>query len=207
MASEEVTTYTPSKARIEAFSDGVIAIVVTLLVFNLKLPEGASLSSASSTLDALIKIAPTFGSFAVSFFVVAIFWVNHHQFFHNLKRSDRALLWHNNHFLFWLTFIPFPTQFLGENPTNAVAAALYGLALFLAAGAITMGYRHALKADLFFEEIPRDFLQEEGRRAIIGPFVYLAASLAAFISLYISLALYVLVPLLYFLPRKHKRVI
>src|SRR2546425_782379 len=98
-----------STQRIEAFSDGVFAIIVTLLVLDLKVPDLPQQITNQETLQALFNLAPQFISFVLSFFILCIFWVNHHQFFHTIKTADRKLLWLNNLLLFWLCFIPFPT--------------------------------------------------------------------------------------------------
>src|SRR5436853_308860 len=105
--------------RLEAFSDGVIAIIVTIMVLELKLPP-------DGTPQALARIAPTVLSYMLSFVVVAIMWVNHHQLIHAARRADGRLLWSNNFLLFCMSLIPFATAYLGQHYTDALPAALYG---------------------------------------------------------------------------------
>src|SRR5215468_3522695 len=96
------------KTRLEAFSDGVVAIIITIMVLELKAPHEASM-------EALLKLTPVFLSYALSFLVVAILWVNHHHLLHTATRVNGRMLWLNNHLLFWLSLVPFTTAFLGEN--------------------------------------------------------------------------------------------
>src|SRR5580700_7421185 len=114
MPHREMTT-----SRLEAFSDGVIAIIVTIMVLELRAPSQPKLA-------ALWKVAPVFASYALSFLVVAIMWVNHHHLIHAAKHADAPLLWVNNVLLFWMSLIPFVTRYLGANPRAPFAVALYG---------------------------------------------------------------------------------
>src|SRR5450432_344066 len=114
------------KGRLEAFSDGVIAIIVTVMVLELKVPTGTSAAE-------LWKVAPTFLSYALSFFVVAVMWVNHHQIIHGIRNVMSRLLWFNNNLLFWMSLIPFVTTWMGLNYRSAVPVSLYGLDLTLCA--------------------------------------------------------------------------
>src|ERR1700745_1744968 len=115
-----------STSRLEAFSDGVIAIIVTIMVLQLTHP-------AEPTLTSLLKQAPIFLSYALSFLVVAIMWVNHHHLIHAVREVTARLLWSNLNLLFWMSLIPFVTDFLGKNPRVPLAVALYGLDLSLCA--------------------------------------------------------------------------
>src|SRR5258706_5537636 len=119
-----------STRRIEAFSDGVFAIIVTLLVLDLKIPDIAVAMTNTVAINVLVHLIPQFLSFLLSFFIVCIFWVNHHHFFYSLKKSDSKLLCLINLLLFWLCFIPFPTPFLGSFPTNEIAGLLFDSVLF-----------------------------------------------------------------------------
>ncbi len=196
-------THTISNRRIEAFSDGVFAIVVTLLVLDLKVPELPDGVSIADTLTMLQHLIPQFLSFFLSFFIVCIFWVNHHQFFHVLKKSDRKLLWLNNFLLFWLCFVPFPTAFIGRYPTNVVAIVLFGVALFLAASSFSLMTYHALfKGKLVDVHVSRQERVKSQRRSYWGVGLYGIAALIAPLLPYVSIGIYVIVPLLYFSPRK-----
>src|ERR1700731_5117626 len=117
MPHREMTT-----SRLEAFSDGVIAIVVTIMVVELRAPS-------QPTLAALWKVAPVFISYALSFLVVAIMWVNHHHLIHAVREVTARLLWSNLYLLFWMSLVPFVTDYLGKNYREPMAVALYGLGL------------------------------------------------------------------------------
>ncbi len=121
------TEHTPSTARIESFSDGVLSIIITLLVFQIDLPARTSLVAFST----FIKLLPTLLAFALSFFIIATFWIRHHQFFHILKTSDRKLLWLNINFLFWTALIPFTSSMMGQHLFEKVPMFFYGVVLFL----------------------------------------------------------------------------
>lgn len=190
----------PSTARIEAFSDAVMAIIVTLLVLELKVPELAETFSSAEALTSLGHLMPKFLSFAMSFLVVAIFWVNHHHFFHRLKHSDRTMLWTNNLLLFWLCFIPFPTAFLGEHPFEMIPIMLYGLVLLLAALSFVVMHHHAYRHNLFHDNISKKFLHRENVRSLFAPILYLTAIISAWFSITIALIIFVIVPILYFMP-------
>lgn len=186
----------------EAFSDGVFAIVVTLLVLELRVPSLPENYSTQDVLKELLHLSPKFFSFAMSFVIVAIFWVNHHQFFHSLEKTDRAMLWYNNLLLFWLSFVPFPTAFIGEHPVSMIPVMLYGAVLFLAGVSFNLMLRHAVKANLFHKSVSDEVLKQSIKRGVIGPVIYFVSVISAFISVYISLAIFLLVPVIYFIPQK-----
>lgn len=194
--------FTPSTARIEAFSDGVFAIIVTLLVLELRVPQLAHEFTNKDALTALYNLLPKFFGFALSFLVVAIFWVNHHQLFHSLRVTDRTLMWYNNLLLFWLSFVPFPTAFLGEHLTGTVPVMLYGAVLTLAGLSFNLIVRQGIKKDLFLPEIPRERIEQGAKRGSWGPIIYLLSVIAAPFSVYISLAIFVLVPIMFFIPQR-----
>jgi uncharacterized membrane protein len=110
--------------RLEAFSDGVIAVIITIMVLELKVPR-------DTTLVSLHGVLPQFLSYLLSFLVVAIMWVNHHHMLHSARRADARLLWSNNILLFWMSLVPFVTAFMGNHPRDPLAVALYGVVLTL----------------------------------------------------------------------------
>src|SRR5918911_1469196 len=114
------------KSRLEAFSDGVIAIIITIMVLELKVPHGADLA-------ALQPLLPVFLSYVLSFIYVGIYWSNHHHLLHATKRIDGRILWANLHLLFWLSLFPFATGWMGENHVAPLPTAAYGLVLLMAA--------------------------------------------------------------------------
>ncbi|MES2297576.1 MAG: TMEM175 family protein [Pseudomonadota bacterium] len=119
------------KARLEAFSDGVIAIIITIMVLELKVPHG-------DTFDALLPLAPVLLSYVLSFVYVGIYWNNHHHMLHMVNHTNGAVLWANLHLLFWLSLIPFVTGWMGENHFSALPVACYGVVLLLCGLAYTV---------------------------------------------------------------------
>lgn len=189
--------------RIESFSDGIFGLVATLLVLDLKLPDTMKIMTNQIALNTLFHLAPQFLSFALSFFIVCIFWVNHHQFFYSLKKADRKLLWLNNLLLFWLCFIPFPTAFLGRYPTNQVAVILFGGLLFLAAISFyALTYHAMLGSNLYDEHISLQERKRSQKRSSWGIYLYALSIILAPFSVYLSLFIFIIVPLIYFVPRR-----
>src|SRR5271167_1214855 len=117
--------------RLEAFSDGVIAVIITIMVSELKVP-------GDTTLGSLRSVAPQFLSYLLSFLVVAIMWVNHHHLLHSARRADARLLWSNNNLLFWMSLVPFVTAYMGNSPRDPRAVALYGLIMFMCGSAFSI---------------------------------------------------------------------
>jgi uncharacterized membrane protein len=179
------------KGRLEAFSDGVIAIIITIMVLELKVPHGADFA-------ALRELLPVFGSYVLSFVYVGIFWNNHHHMLHASSLVDGRVLWANLHLLFWLSLVPFATGWMGENDFASLPVALYGGMLFMSAVAYTLLEKALIARN------PRDAIltQAVGKdfKGIASAVLYLLAIPAAFLHIGISFALYVLVAALWFLP-------
>lgn len=190
----------PSTTRIEFFSDAVMAIIMTLLVLEISVPALGESFTSSQAIEALGHLMPKFVSFAMSFLVIAIVWVNHHHFFERLEHADRALLWHNNAMLFWLCFIPFPTAFVGEHMFSPVPVMLYGFVMFMVALSFAWMHYHAYRKELFFKNVSRRFLRQENFRSLAAPFLYALSMLIAWYSVSGALIVFLLVPVLYFLP-------
>ncbi len=183
--------------RLETFTDGVIAIVVTLLVLELHVPsaEDGDLGRA------LLALMPKFASFAVSFVTVAIYWVNHHHFFERVHYTDWLLLWLNNHFLFWLALIPFTTALVGDYIEDPLAVAIYALNLFLtAAGFVAMGQYALFGGGLADASVPMAERRSERRRGWAGTSAYGVAAALAYVWLPGALVLIAAIPLAYFVP-------
>lgn len=182
--------------RLDAFSDGVFAIVITLLVLELRIPEVHGINASQELWHSLTELLPKFVSFVVSFFYVSIYWYNHHQLFHPVKILDRRLFWLNSLFLLFLTFIPFPTALIGSYPNSPVAATCYGLAMmFTALSFVLMKMYikysgHVMKA---VRVVGKDVFY-----LLTGPLLYLVASLLALVNVKLALAIYILVPVIYF---------
>jgi uncharacterized membrane protein len=187
--------------RVEAFSDGVLAIIVTLLIFEVHVPQLTDLS-VQGVLAGVWSIAPKFISFAVSFFTVAIFWVNHHHFFSRVTHSDWKLLWLNNLLLFWLAVVPFTTAFIGDYPTVPMVAALYGFTLCLAGASFSlMGNYVFFHSGLIPESVSRDERQSEFIRSLSATSLYGAAGIIALIWVQAALVMMAVIPFFYVVPR------
>jgi TMEM175 potassium channel family protein len=179
------------KDRLLAFSDGVIAIIVTIMVLELKVPHGASLHD-------LLAVAPIFLSYVMSFIYIAIYWNNHHHFLHLLRRVDGLILWANLHLLFWLSLVPFTTGWMGENDFAPVPTALYGVSLVMPALA-WLGLQYAIIRN----QGPESALAHAVGRDLKGklsPLLYGLGILLAFVDTRIAGTLYVLVALLWLVP-------
>ena len=179
------------KDRLLAFSDGVIAIIVTIMVLELKVPHGASLHD-------LMAVAPIFLSYVMSFIYIAIYWNNHHHFLHLVRRVDGLILWANLHLLFWLSLVPFTTGWMGENDFAPVPTALYGVSLLMPAFAF-QGLQYAI----IRSQGPESTLAQAIGRDLKGKLsslLYVLGILFAFVDTRIAGTLYVLVALVWLVP-------
>jgi uncharacterized membrane protein len=186
----------PTTGRIEAFSDGVIAIILTIMVLELK-PEHTTDTGFWSAF--VVPLAPKLISYAMSFLVVAIMWVNHHQLMDTAPSATRPLLWWNNHLLFWMSLIPFATAYVGNNPTSSSAVAVYGFILFASALSFVTLRRSVARMGEPDERL-RELHNRVMRKSLIGAAIYGAAIPLAFISVYLSMAAFLAVPALFFMP-------
>ena len=177
--------------RLEAFSDGVIAILITIMVLELKVPHG-------ETLEALAPLTAVFLSYVLSFAYVGIYWNNHRHMLHACGRVTGPMLWANLHLLFWLSLIPFATGWMGENHFAAAPSALYGAVLFMAAIAYWV-----LQRTIFVAQGPDSLPKKAVRgdwKGKLSPFLYLIGIVAAFWSQWVAQGMYVLVALLWLIP-------
>jgi uncharacterized membrane protein len=179
------------KTRIEAFSDGVIAIIITIMVLELKVPHGA-------TFRELLPLAPVFLSYVLSFIYVGIYWNNHHHLFEAVDSISGKVLWANLHFLFWLSLIPFASGWMGENEFATVAVALYGAILFMCAIAYTVLVRtltrHRQGNQALAEAIGSD------RKEWLSLALYLVGIGLACIHPWLGCGMYFLVAAIWFIP-------
>ncbi len=180
--------------RIEAFSDGVIAIILTVMVLELKVPSTATLLALKATVPAML-------SYALSFLIVAIMWVNHHHLMHLAKHATAAVLWSNNNLLFWMSLIPFVTAYMGQTHGARLAVATYGAVLTMAAVAFTL-LRHVIN----LAHQGNERLEEQDRRAMrksmFGSLLYAISVPLAFVSVDLSFFIFLLIPAIYFLPER-----
>jgi uncharacterized membrane protein len=187
------------KDRLAAFSDGVLAIIITIMVLELKLPHGADWAT-------LAGAAPHFLSYVLSFIYLAIYWNNHHHMLHTVTRVDGLILWANSHLLFWLSLIPAATAWLGENFPAPVPTAVYGISLLMPAIAYVL--------------LQNAIIHRQGRRSVlaaaigsdlkgkISPVLYIAGIALAFVYPPASIALYIFVAAIWLVPdRRIEKVI
>lgn len=188
-----------SKGRLEAFSDGVIAILITIMVLELRPPTGTDLA-------ALLPLIPIFLSYVLSFAFLGIYWNNHHHLFQVVRQVNGRVLWMNLHLLFWLSLIPFVTAWVGENNFAAWPVALYGMVLLLAGGAYYLLVRSLLA--LHTGDSPLVIAVGDDFKGKISLVIYAVAVPLAFVIPLLSCLLYVLVAVIWFIPdRRIEKVI
>jgi uncharacterized membrane protein len=179
------------KDRLAAFSDGVVAIIITIMVLELKVPHGGDWK-------VLLGVTPSFVSYVLSFIYLAIYWNNHHHLLHTVMRVDGLILWANSHLLFWLSLIPATTAWMGENFLAPVPTAVYGGTLLMPAIAY-----YLLQNAIMRRQGPDSVLSKALGKDIkgkISPVLYLAGIVLAFISPWLSVAIYVLVAIMWLVP-------
>jgi uncharacterized membrane protein len=179
------------KSRMEAFSDGVIAIIITIMVLELRVPHGEGM-------DALMPLLPVFFSYVLSFVYVGIYWNNHHHMLQAARTVTGPMLWANLHLLFWLSLFPFATAWTGENHFAAAPSAIYGVVLLMAAIAYWILQQIIIAAQGHDSLLKRAVGSDWKGKA--SPVFYLAGIAAAWWSHWISEGLYVLVALLWLVP-------
>ncbi len=179
------------KDRLAAFSDGVIAIIITIMVLELKVPHGADWA-------ALRALAPNLVSYVLSFVYLAIYWNNHHHLLHTVTRVDGLILWANSHLLFWLSLVPAATSWMGENFLAPLPTAVYGAILLMPAIAYYL--------------LQKAIMHQQGRHSVLAsalgsdfkgklsPLLYAAAIALAFVDAWLSIAIYVLVAVIWLVP-------
>ena len=179
------------KGRLEAFSDGVIAIIITIMVLELKVPHGASFND-------LLPVLPVLGSYVLSFIYVGIYWNNHHHMMHLVQQISGAALWANLHLLFWLSLIPFVTAWMGENHFQTAPVAAYGLVLLMCAVAYTILARvltaHHRENKALAEAIGAD------RKGWISIAIYVAGIALSLPFPWLGFGLYICVAIIWLVP-------
>ena len=188
-----------TKGRLEAFSDGVIAVIITIMVLEMKVPHGEDLA-------ALAPVIPVFLAYVLSFVYVGIYWNNHHHMLHATSKVTGRILWANLHLLFWLSLFPFTTAWMSENHFASAPSALYGFVLLMAAIAYWLLQQRIIAAQgpdsLLHRAIGNDW------KGKLSPAIYLAAIPLSFVSHWIGQALYVGVALMWLVPdRRIERVL
>lgn len=184
-----------TKTRLEAFSDGVIAIIITIMVLELKVPHGDSFSD-------FIPLIPIFVSYVLSFVNIAIYWGNHHHLLHTVKSVNTRIIWSNTHLLFWLSLTPFGTAYMGENHFSANSVMLYaflqmmnGVAYYILLKAITSSDSH--------DPALSDSLRKQTSKGVFSLLAYITAIGAAFLNPMISGLLFVMVSVMWVMPDRN----
>lgn len=183
-----------NKGRLEAFSDGVLAIIITIMVLEMKAPE-------DTTLDALLPVLPIFLSYVLSFIYLAIYWINHHHLFQIVEHVNTKVLWANMHLLFWLSLIPFTTSWMGENHIEPLPVALYGFILLMSAASFRL-----LELTLINTHDRKTMIVQvisSGKKEKISIVLYLIGIVMAFTHFVISIVCYVIVAILWAISNKN----
>ncbi|RXR17298.1 DUF1211 domain-containing protein [Flavobacterium amnicola] len=182
-----------NKNRLEAFSDGVLAIIITIMVLEIRTPDGTNFKS-------LLKLFPVFISYVLSFIYVGIYWNNHHHMMHTVKKVTGGILWANLHLLFWLSLIPFSTAWIGEHHFAAFPMLFYGFVLLMCALAYFILQHQIIKKhgneSLLAQAIGKDF---KGKVSVV---LYVLAILSTYYHEVISAVIYILVALMWLIPDK-----
>jgi uncharacterized membrane protein len=187
-----------SKGRIEAFSDGVIAIIITIMVLEMKVPHG-------ETIAAVVPLGPVFGSYVLSFVHIGIYWNNHHHMLHASRGVNGAILWSNLHLLFWLSLVPFVTGWMGENHFAPLPVAMYGVVMLMSGVAYyllsrTLIHHHGRDSALAVA-VGNDV------KGVTSLAIYVLAIAIAFSNRWVSLGLYVAAAAMWLVPdRRIERV-
>ena len=182
-----------NRTRLEAFSDGVLAIIITIMVLEIRVPSGNDFNS-------LKPLIPVLVSYVLSFIYIGIYWNNHHHMMHTVKHVTGSILWANLHLLFWLSLVPFVTGWIGENHFDPIPMAFYGIILLMAAIAYFILQTQIIKTQgehsLLARAVGNDI------KGKMSPILYLLAIGSNFISQWISGSLYILVALIWLIPDK-----
>lgn len=180
-----------NKNRLEAFSDGVIAIIITIMVLTMKMPS-------EPTFDALKEVLPVFFSYIISYLYVGIYWNNHHHMIHTVKTVTGGILWANLHLLFWLSLVPFVTGWIGENNFAPVPMFVYGIVLLFCGLSYVILQKQIIKSQgensILKKAIGKDF---KGKSSFV---LYFLAVISTFFHQYISIAIYILVAIMWLVP-------
>ncbi len=187
------------KNRMEAFFDGVVAIIITIMVLEMKVPHGESIETLS-------PLIPVLMSYVLSFIYLGIYWNNHHHMMHACERVTGSMLWANLHLLFWLSLVPFTTGWMGENQFATLPVAAYGVVLLMAAVAYWILQQRIIasqgEGSVLKRAIGKDW------KGTLSPVLYVVAIIGAFLSSWISMAIYILVALMWVVPdRRIERVL
>lgn len=195
-----------SKPRVEAFSDGIFAIIITLLVLEIKVPHIQEHHSADVLLKAITGLLPKFIGWIISFFTIAVIWVNHHKIFKQIKQLDSGIFWWNAFLLLWASFIPFPTAVLGDYPDNQTSVVLYGVVMSLMAVSFSFMRFYAIrKKDVLDESVNIQIFKKGTQLSLLfGPVMYLLGVALGFIHPYLAFMVYLGIPVYFIFSENSK---
>lgn len=179
--------------RLEAFSDGVLAIIITIMVLEMKAPK-------ETTFEALLGLGPIFISYLLSFIYLGIYWNNHHHLFQVTEKVNGKILWANLHLLFWLSLIPFATSWVGEHHASAIPVAFYGFVLLMSSIAYRVLEKYLIKHQ--DKENPIHLIAKNSTKETVSIFVYILSIPLAFLSIWISIACFIIIAILWVIPSK-----
>lgn len=185
--------------RIEALSDGIFAIVMTLLVLELKVPHIEGIGHGE-LIKSLFELSPKFISYILSFIILGIYWIGHHNQMHFIKKSDRTFLWLNLMFFLFVSLVPFSTALLGEYPTEQVSIIVYGANLVLSGLSLFFVWDYAVKSKLAEGNLTKDFIKMVNFRILTTPVICLVAIIVSYINITVSLLLLGIPIIFYILP-------
>lgn len=191
-----------TKSRVETFSDGIFAIIVTLLVLEIRVPHIETGDSIHELFSAMIHLLPKIVSWMISFLIVCVVWVNHHRLFQVFKEITAPLFWLNANLLLWVSFIPFPTALMGDYPRNKLAVSHFGLVLALmGASFVSLRFYIWRNPEVLNRELSKEELRLGVTRSIyFGLLLYLLGAATAWIHPYLAFACYAFIPLYYIFP-------
>lgn len=185
-----------NKSRLEAFSDGVLAIIITIMVLEFKTPEHANL-------EGLHELAPTFGSYALSFLLVGVYWNNHHHLLHSLKKMSSAVMWANLNLLFWLSLIPFGTKWMDETTFDRFTVIVYAVLAFMCGVSYNILQRQVVKSlDGTHDNRLQAIVSGQNTKVLISVMANVLAVPAAFVNTYIAVGLCALSAGIWIIPSK-----
>jgi uncharacterized membrane protein len=188
-----------SKERVETFSDGVFAIILTLLVLELHVPSVPDHASLAQYMQAMAPLVPKIISFVLTFFIIAIHWVGHHYLFRHIRQTPLGIVWLNNILLLWLCFLPFPTAMFGDHPTDQFPILLYSVDSLFAALTFYGLRIYASTHNLFIHDQDSERALSP-HHSIPSIILYALAIIFVFVNVYLSLVCLLLIPFLYFIP-------
>jgi uncharacterized membrane protein len=193
------------KHRTEAYSDAVFAIIVTLLVLEIKVPHLQDHESSEELLSALVAMAPKIISWVASFFFISVMWVQHHNLFRMSEKIDYGMVWLNNTFLLFICFLPFPTALMGEYPHNRPAVLLFGLVVTIASLMQVWMYYYVAKNYLLNHYDQKNVMRNVKRSFMLAPMLLVSATVVSFVSLVLPYIIYLVVPFFFLLPFDEER--